>query len=394
MNRQIIILMGALVPGIHCAGGADVATTTASPETLTAAQLLDRFEATLRRTYGSFISRFESETAGYLNHGGGVFEPGHRKRLDVVEIRTDGRRFFWREENSGQCYPRLAEKTPATDPRVRCFLYDGQHCYNGGHEPFWMVKQSVQRFDAAEKSKAYNARLRVTISDRFDADPLCVPPIIFKQLKASEVPDSLGTGGLVHEPGLVQILRNAKTLVLEPKLEPVKGAPCYVLQAALVQTWKDAKGIERHRDNVYRLDFDPMHDYHLAKFELTSTARDYEAEGTIKIQGPYHVEKLTMINVHFQQVGECWVPMTWQQRRSSRRLDDPKNYSWSKSTVRRTRVLLNPDHNALGSFKPTFIQDGWTVDMRGFDGRFHQAGPLAWKDGYIVNEAGQALALR
>ena len=391
MKKQMVVLMGALVAGVHAAGGADVATTTSAPETLTAAQLLDRFEATQRRTYGSFISRFESESVGELDHNP-PFESGRRQRRDVVEIRTDGRRFFWCEEDSGQCYPRLAHATPPTDPRVRCFLYDGQLCYNGGHEPFWMVKQSVHSLEDSEKPKAYRARLRVTISDRFDADPECVPPLIFQQVKASEVPDSLGSGGLVHAPGLVQILRNAKALVLEPKLEPVNGLPCYVLQAALAQEENNGLGQKSATDHVYRIHFDPTHNYHIAKLDLITKLRYLTGEP--RVQGLRTLDRQVVDNVRFQQIGECWVPMAWQQSRSTRRLDDPKINSWSKSTVRRTRVLLNPDHDALGSFKPTFIQDGWTVDLRGFDGRFHQAGPLAWKDGYVVNEAGQTLALR
>jgi hypothetical protein len=392
----MVILMGALVAGVHAAGGADPVTTTSSPETLTAAQLLDRFEATQRRTYGSFISRFEADDVGYRNYPW-VLEPGHRKARRVVEICTDGRRFFWCQEKSGQCFPKLAETTPATDPRVKWFLYDGQYCYTGGHECLWMVNQAVQRYDPAKRPKAYNARLRITISDRFDTGPGFAQTFNLGGGQSDVVPDSLGTGGLVHEAGLAQKLRNAKALVPEPKLEPVNGVPCYVLQASLAQEQTNGPAQKSTTDFVYRLHFDPTHDFHIAKLELTMTLQ-FPAE-ELGIQVPHSAKKLSMDkitvdNVRFQRIGKHWVPMAWQQSRSIRRLDDPEIYSWEKSTVRRTRVVLNPDHDALGSFKPTFIQEGWTVELRGFDGRHDQAGPLAWKEGYVVNEAGQRLALR
>jgi len=387
----------------------------ASPrETLTAAQVLDRFEATQRRIYGSFSSRLEYDCMAYRNYPS-ILERGHRKILLVVETRTDGRRVFWCEEESGQCFQKLAATTPATDPKVRWFLYDGQYSYEGGHQPLWMVEQAVQRYDGAKRAKAYNARFWFTISDRFDTDSpfahtftlgagrsKAVAESVGKFARtfnlggsrSNVVPDSLclGTGGLVHDVGLVQKLRKAKTLVLKPRLEPVNGVPCYVLQATLALTRKGAQGREYHTEEVYRLYFDPTHDYHLAKLELTLRFPvSVEKRG---IQPPRGEDKQTLDNVRFEKIGKDWVPMAWQWSRSTRRLDDPEGYTWDKGTVRRTRMLLNPDHDALGSFKPTLIQNGWAVKLRGFDGRYDQAGPLAWKDGCVVNEAGQRLALR
>jgi hypothetical protein len=102
--------------------------------------------------------------------------------------------------------------------------------------------------------------------------------------------------------------------------------------------------------------------------------------------------RLTAGKANAKAVTQARYPEDGQQHWRSL-ADAPEGYTWEKGLVRRTRLLLNPDHDALGSFKPTLIQNGWAVKLRAFGGRYDQAGPLAWKDGCVVNEAGQKVAL-
>lgn len=54
----------------------------------------------------------------------------------------------------------------------------------------------------------------------------------------------------------------------------------------------------------------------------------------------------------------------------------------------------NPDHDTLGSFKPTRIQSGGTIRLRGFTRLSGHAGPFAWKQGRVVDKAGRSVGLR
>jgi hypothetical protein len=394
MKIRCSILLGALMTTVPGAFGADRPATEPSPAAgaLTAPQLLDRYETAQRRIYGSFVTRLEADSEGYINQHT-VLEPGRRKSRDVVEVRSDGRRYFWSEKRYGQCFPRLSETTPPADPRVKWFLFDGRHSYRGGHEPFWMVKQAVQRYAASERPKAFKDRLAVTISDGFDGTSEFAHTFgMGAGAGSKESPDSLGTGGLLAETGLSDKLRKAQSLLVEPKLEPVGGLPCFVLKATLVVA-KDERKADFTAEHLYRLHFDPAHDYEIVKMEVTMTRRR-EPAGEQTVAGPYLVEKRTVENVRLQKVSEAWVPMEWQRSFSVRRLDDPALCQWEKSKVRRTLLQLNPDHEALASFKPAFIQDGWTIQLRGFNNRFDHTGPLAWKQGQIVDSAGQKFNLR
>jgi hypothetical protein len=274
---------------------------------------------------------------------------------------------------------------------VKWFLYDGKHCYSSGHEPLWMINQAVKKHKASEQSQALHDRLGVTISRRLDtASEFARHFRIGDRPSPVALPDSLGTGGLFMETGLVPRLRKAQDLALEPQPEPVGGVPCPVLKASFTVT-NDARGQKHAAEHVYRLHVDPAHDYQIARMEVTVTSRDLT--GGRKISGPYLLEKRTVNSIRFQQIGEAWVPMEWQRSYSAHRLDQPELYQWETNKVRRTRVLLNPDHDAAGSFKPTLIQDGWTIRLRGFDQSLDHAGPLAWKRGQVVDKAGQRVVL-
>jgi hypothetical protein len=64
----------------------------------------------------------------------------------------------------------------------------------------------------------------------------------------------------------------------------------------------------------------------------------------------------------------------------------PNGTSFTESShVKRTEVVLNPDHDALGSFVPSDIRSGATVEIRDLGSDY------TWQKGNVVDENGRVV---
>jgi hypothetical protein len=138
-----------------------------------------------------------------------------------------------------------------------------------------------------------------------------------------------------------RILRSAKELSVSTDQQAAGDLQCPILEG---QT-------ERGR---YRVWIDTEHDYHFARLRVERQA------GDVIQDSPYGAKSMSFSvdNVRFQQIDEVWVPMEADMQLTTD--GPPQTVQWH---YQRTRVVLNPDHDALKSFFPDDIPEDTKVQM-------------------------------
>lgn len=139
------------------------------------------------------------------------------------------------------------------------------------------------------------------------------------------------------------MLRKAKSLTVSEKMEDVLGSDCHVLKgdtgSGTITLW-----------------IDPEHGYNAAKVETR-----------IQSSNPAYNNKVTtttkLENVLFKKIEGVWVPMEADTlKQVDYNIYGKKGYTREQSHHKRTQFLLNPDHNALGSFADPFKSDPHLLD--------------------------------
>jgi hypothetical protein len=163
------------------------------------------------------------------------------------------------------------------------------------------------------------------------------------------------------------ILRKAENISVSSKMENVGGSDCYVIRAKTDQ-------------GMMSLWIDPAHGYNLAKVEARLSQGDLAFGYQLK-RGESRLTRLK--NVRFKKVDGVWVPIE---------ADVSQHRNYGKGTVRedyhykRTEFVLNPDHDALGSFGNPIenpkndpeLKNG--TDIR----RLGDPNTYVWQDGKLV----------
>jgi len=139
-------------------------------------------------------------------------------------------------------------------------------------------------------------------------------------------------GYIGSDERLDAILRKADRISVRKTTEKVGGSECFVIDADT-------------RCGRYKVWLDPEHGFHPAKLLHEAGEGDY-SDRHLMAKGDSAKEYLK--NVRFEKVGDVWVPMeadSGSDLRSARGDFNKDNYHY-----KRTKIVLNPDHNKLGSF--------------------------------------------
>jgi len=152
---------------------------------------------------------------------------------------------------------------------------------------------------------------------------------------------------------LDSILKNARRISVRPKPEMINGSRCYVVQA---QT--------RYGD--FKVWLDSGHGFHPAKIQVFVGVGD-----DIGDPGSPHIitrkegitRKYTMDNVRFEKVDDVWTPMEADSS-SHIVLGSPEKFSSGRGHFKRKNIVLNPDHDALGSFADPMKNPELDLEMR------------------------------
>ncbi|MBN2588990.1 MAG: hypothetical protein JXA96_03935, partial [Sedimentisphaerales bacterium] len=172
-----------------------------------------------------------------------------------------------------------------------------------------------------------------------------------------------------------EVLGNATNISLRSATEKIGDSDCYVID---VQT----------KYGKLSIWIDPAHGYQNAKVELLATEGDFPSSGPGKLRKGQSSHKVIHFG-QFKQIDGIWVPMEYRQ--STRHILGPDGYSSSESHHKRTEFILNPDHDALGSFdsplrnpeQDTELRNGTPVHIAYLNKR------LNWQDGKLLDGNGE-----
>jgi len=344
-------------------------------------ELLDKYAETQNKIYTSFTMKFEASIDGYKSYSY-VLEGGKRKGGLDSEVRFDGTRFYWSRNMWANCYPDVKTFTPRDDPRAKWELWDGSLYYSGGHEPYGRINGYAEDCKTDREREAYLRRtLRVDIKNKFErfshSRPYRRKIGPDKEGRINLVkgdfyfPDMCGGGGYYYDPQLESELRKADRLTVREKTEDIAGSQCYAIEGADKKTGKQKEISE------YKVWIDPEHGYNIAKFhQVQKQVNPNNSTSTIRTK---------IENVRFQRIDDVWIPMDWDFIFYAKWGEG--RFTKSTSHIKRTEVILNPDHDALGSFVPD-IPNGWSVRFKDFKD-IDEKGEYTWQDGKVVDKNAQ-----
>ena len=171
------------------------------------------------------------------------------------------------------------------------------------------------------------------------------------------------------------ILRRAESISVRPKTESVGGSDCYVIYA------KTDSG----RISLW---IDPAHGYNVARAESRGT------QGNLYYGRPLtrgQVVSSRIEHVRFEKIDGIRVPVEMDFTMDNQL--GPGSFSRQKCHYKRTEVVVNPDHEALGSFddplenpeNDPLLRNGTRIKMEGgLRG--------VWLNGKVVDKTGRVIA--
>jgi hypothetical protein len=320
------------------------ARSKAKPKKPTAFEILDKYAKTQDKLQ-SFIVKFE-----HTPYQASSSLPGQLPRLGkgqaggFDEIRFDGKRSkslfrLWGHVGMSP------EFTPKDRAKYGSRLWDGETFFQyGGQEkhasfPFGSVTQITNFKDNIEEGRKTFCHARFKLGGYFYGD--------------HERADS--------------ILRNADTISVRDKTQSIGASDCHVIDA-----------VTKH--GKYTLWIDPLHGYNIAKAIARKTRGDLWSHGVLKGKAKIF---FSLRNVRFKKIDGVWVPME---------ADTYSSQTWSKGEfwkssghTKRTEFIMNPDHDALGSFLPDDIRDGAKIySINGIRTKGYK-----WQNGGPVDENGR-----
>jgi hypothetical protein len=160
------------------------------------------------------------------------------------------------------------------------------------------------------------------------------------------------------------ILRQADSICVRDQPEQVGSAACYVIDA-------------KTKSGTYTVWLDPEHGYGIAKAVVHKGPEDlrFGRPPDSYKSAPYEHEIFSIRNVRFKNIEGVWVPMEADFRIDSK---GPNRASMTDIHHRVTELVLNPDHDALGSFVPD-VENGTKVYIEEAPGIVY-----TWQDGKLI----------
>jgi hypothetical protein len=184
-------------------------------------------------------------------------------------------------------------------------------------------------------------------------------------------------GFLGSEERLDAVLRGAKRISMRPTTETVRGFACHVIDADT-------------QYGQYTVWLDPAHGHNAAK--VTRKATGGHKENTWLMPKGDHARGSVVIT-RFDQVGGVWVPVEADQETV---YTGGGSFRRSRNHYKRADIVLNPDHDKLGSFDNPLehpandpeLKNGRRVRITG-PGSVKVKG--SWQDGKVVDESGKVV---
>jgi len=177
-------------------------------------------------------------------------------------------------------------------------------------------------------------------------------------------------GFLANDERIDAMLQQADTISVRDRMEPAgrAGPPCYVIDA-----------VTKH--GKCTLWIDPEHGYNIAKAEVRKKAGDMMLGQALEGKASY---RCSLNNVCFAKIENVWVPM--EAEMEGLRTYRDGSFHGARQHHKRIEVILNPDHDSLGSFVPDDIENGAEVLDLSVEGILY-----TWQDGKLIPNIDEAV---
>ena len=203
--------------------------------------------------------------------------------------------------------------------------------------------------------------------------------------KTATIAPPSATVGIAHLLGYIDsderldaLLRKADSISLRKRTARVGGSDCFVLQA-------------HTKYGQYTVWLDPNHGYHPAKVRHEAKAGEYLHHHIIPA-GSIGTGYLDVLK--FKKVDGIWVPVE-ARAGYHRTMGAPKYYMGEDKHYKRTKIVLNPDHDKLGSFADPIFENP-TNDSELVNGTVvelwlspNKSSKYTWQDGKLVDADGK-----
>ena len=300
-------------------------------------ELLDKYAAGQEKMR-SFTAKVETSREGFSS-GTRSDKPRRFRMYAEADVRFDGQRACFRKASWGQISK--DDYYEKDKPYYLSALWDGTTFihYRPQREGwnFLIIKQPKGKGDAA---KTYENMLKGDHAAKF--------------LLGYFYPWSARIDAL---------LREADTISVRPEMAKVGDGTCYVIDAA-------------KNKGKYTVWIDPEHGYHIARIEIERRQRDIPA---------LRLFSCVLKNVRFKQFDNVWVPVEADLK--DRFVYPTGQYTNDTYRIKMKEIVLNCDHDRIGSFLPDDIKDGSKVlFINGVHVRDH-----VWRDGKVLDKAGKVV---
>ena len=317
------VLLAALFSSLEIASAAMPSAT----------DLIEKYADTQNKVR-SFIIKSDNSTVGE------VHLPGSKSTAEMTtaaETRFDGERISLRSRMWGNM-PGSAELVSQDHARYTSKLWDGKNFYH--YTGIRTAPDQARLIIDREKDEGRN------------------------KTKLSRGSSSNYALGYFYgdDDRIDTVLKDAKTIQVRDRLERAGNSACYVIDAVT----------ERGK---YTLWIDPQHGYNIARATVEKGQGDLCYNPPLLVEGEFRHAHLD--NVRFRQIDGVWIPVEADYRVE---VGSPGSGAfWSETHYKATEVILNPDHDALGSFVPDDIPNGVRVYVKGSMGIKY-----TWQDGKLI----------
>ena len=297
-------------------------------------ELLDKFAETQDKIQRSFI--IKTESSGKFSYRTRLSERSGETH-GLSEMRFDGDRTNLRTLRWGDLTQQITD-LPKNEALYRSYLWDGKQ----------YIKYLRESFGGKYPNK-------VIISKGYGNENMALRGVMQGQFRGDSV-------------RVDSILRKSRNISVRDEMEEIRGSNCYVIDA-----------ITEH--GKYSLWIDPKHGYNIAKAMVQKKEHQLFSK---RPPSENYVSLEVNENVRFQQIDGVWIPMESVHKYDGNYADG--YFSKSNTHIKRTEVILNPDHDMIDSFVPDDIANGTRVDIVQVPGISY-----IWQDGKVVDTNGKII---
>jgi len=151
------------------------------------------------------------------------------------------------------------------------------------------------------------------------------------------------------------LTKHAKDVTICEESKIINGAKCYLVEA-------------NTPEGDFKIWFDCQHGYNVAKMEI-SIRPEHSSKFPRMSENVLQIEK-------FAEVNGVWIPVDGHLKWHNKHVNGDGGSGLK--TIKRRDILLNPDHEALGSFLMDDIENGTRMAIVGIPARY------IWQDGKLI----------